>query len=222
MGKVKKVNISNHIEDVTCTSEIKRMRNIFSSVIILILILSAMISTSIYFSYTKCLNEKITPDVASGKGNLKFSLSLYPERINAYDQNTSLVFVFRLENIGDNNVRVLPPKSHYTISITVENSLGISVSIGSGDHLMTNIANNDTIILTRYASLFRNASIIESYKPWSLTGTGILHNPDNYTIYATYTTYFFDEDNYGKQFNKVTLDYWHGNLTSNSVVLQAY
>jgi hypothetical protein len=180
-----------------------------------------MISISHNCNPIRCPNGDTNQNNVSGKGSLKFTIALYPERIDANDSKTILVFIFRLENVGDNNVRVLPPKHPHTIFITLKNSRGDVVPYEGGDYLLINITDNDTIALISHGrSLLRDASVTESSNPWSLFLTRILNKPDNYTFTATYTTYEFD--NKLKNFNKITLDYWHGNLTSNSVALQAY
>jgi hypothetical protein len=207
---------------IRIVKELRRMRIVFIIAVILVIIL-AMISTFSYDLSTKCQNENTAKGNASGRGNLKLTLLLFQSRINDSDENNSLTFFLKLQNIGDTDIRVIPPMLIYTYRVSIKDSQGKGVFYNWGDALWSDLEDRDTIVLDSPQGqvTYINASETESHFTIYLTLSGIYRHPGNYAFAAAYSTYDFDKGT-TKDLNKITLDYWHGNLTSNSVTLQAY
>lgn len=212
--------LKNNKEEII-EKKVRRIKTISVIMVIIITLVFSAIIISIYYSMNQCLNNG--SENIMGTGELKFSLLINPIKITASDRNTSLVLIFTLKNVGNNNVRIIPPMMHFTIIVNITNSKGNRITANFGDPIYGNIYNKDTIILysPKWCN-YLNTSIAEDWYIYMPLQGEIYNNPDNYTFKAMYTTHFFDNDSNGKKLNKITLEYWHGSVESNSVVVTAY
>lgn len=220
--KINKKKKDTHIiEEELIEGKIKKLKTTFLIVIIITLLISAAVIFSISYPMNEC--SKDSHEHITGNGKLDFSFRVEPEVINASDKSTVLVFLFTLKNIGNTSIRVIAPIMQFTIQVLIIDSHGKPVTSNFGDPVFGDVYDEDTIILTSpKLDYYINTSIAEHWHIYSTVLGYIYNHPDNYTIKAIYTTHFFDDDVNGKKLNKISLEYWHGSVESNSAVLQAY